>query len=111
SEAGTNYLVKLVNIADEKDQIMIYVKGGESYSTKVPLGGYRIRAASGNTWYGRNDLFGPDTQFFRLRSKWGDEANVFKFTQQGNKILGMTLSFKKAVHGNMEEEKISRSEF
>jgi hypothetical protein len=111
SEAGTNYLVKLVNVADEKDQIMIFVKGGESYSTKVPLGSYRIRAASGSTWYGRNDLFGPETQFFRLRSKKDDESSVFKFTQQSNKILGMTISFKKVFQGNMEQEKISRIEF
>jgi hypothetical protein len=114
SEAGTNYLIKLVNVANDKDQILIYVKGGETYSTKVPLGSYRIRAASGQTWYGREDLFGPETQFFRLRSKKGsslEEAPVFRFTQQGNKITGTKLSFKKVFDGNMDQEKISRNEF
>src|SRR5262249_38796763 len=85
TEPGANYLIKLVNVADAKDQIMIYVKGGETYSTKVPLGGYRIRAAAGQTWYGRNDLFGPETQFFRLRGKKGsgsEDSPVFNFTQQ-----------------------------
>jgi hypothetical protein len=108
SEAGTNYLVKLVNAADENDQIMVYVKGGESYSTKVPLGSYRIRAASGNTWYGRSELFGPDTEFFRLRGKKGssiEETPLFQFKREGNKILGMTLSFKKVSYTNMEAGK------
>jgi hypothetical protein len=107
TEPGADYLIKLVNAANEKDQIVIYVKGGETYSTKVPLGGYRIRAATGETWYGRNDLFGPDTHFFRLRG----ESPVFYFRQAGRTIHGMKLRLGKVIGGNMEEEKISRSEF
>lgn len=114
TEGGANYLIKLVNVADAKDQILIYVKGGEAYSTKVPLGSYRVRGASGHSWYGRNDLFGPDTRFFRLKDKRGeavDEAKAFHFRQKGNVIYGLTLSLKKAVEGNMEQETIRRDEF
>jgi TPR repeat len=114
TEAGANYLIKFVNTGNDKDQIMIFVKGGETYSTKMPLGGYRIRAATGQTWYGRNDLFGPDTQFFRLQGKKGsavDESPIFQFRKEGNTIHGMKLSLKRVIGGNMEQEKISRSEF
>jgi hypothetical protein len=109
---GEDYLVKLANANDPKDQIMIYVRGGQTYSTKVPLGTYHMRAATGREWYGKQDLFGPDTRFFRLRTK-GKTADmqVFNFRRQGNKIIGMTLSFKGVVGGNMEQEKISRGDF
>jgi hypothetical protein len=114
TQAGTNYLIKLVNVGDAKDQIMIYVSGGQSYSTKVPLGFYHVRGASGDIWYGKEDLFGPDTRFFRLRTKNGKatgELQVLHFYRQGNKIMGMTLSFKAVRDGNMEQEVISRNDF
>jgi hypothetical protein len=66
TDAGSDYLVKLVNMSDPKDQLVIYVRGGETYSTKVPLGRYHVRAATGTTWHGKNDLFGPETRFFRF---------------------------------------------
>jgi hypothetical protein len=36
TESGTNYLIKLVKVDNEKDFILVFVKGGETYSTKVP---------------------------------------------------------------------------
>src|SRR5204863_9360044 len=63
TEGGASYLIKLVSVANAKDQIVIFVRGGETYATKVPLGRYHLRAATGETWYGREDLFGPRTQY------------------------------------------------
>lgn len=114
TESGADYLLKLVSIADETDTITIYVRGGEPYSTKVPLGSYKIRAATGKTWYDKNVFFGPDTRFFRLQSKdgKGPEASLIaRFWQERNKIFGMTLTFKSAVDGNMTQETISKSDF
>jgi hypothetical protein len=108
-ETGTNYLIKLVRV-DGKDSILIFVRGGETYTTKVPLGTYNIRAAAGSIWYGRKDLFGPNTHLFRLRSKDGKQPN-FVFSRQGNMIHGMRYQLKKVVEGNTEEETISRDEF
>jgi tetratricopeptide (TPR) repeat protein len=112
--AGTNYLIKLVNVADAKDQISVFVRGGETYSTKMPLGTYRLRAASGDTWYGKDDLFGPGTQFFQLKAKTGvatGDSSLLRFYQEGRKIMGTKLSFKPVVFGNLEQETISREEF
>lgn len=108
-ETGTNYLIKLVRI-DGRDSILIFVRGGETYSTKVPLGTYNIRAAAGSIWYGRKDFFGPSTRFFRLRTKDGKQVN-FSFSRQGNMIHGMRFQLMKVVDGNTEEETISRDEF
>lgn len=110
SEPGQNYLIMLVNVANERDRSTIYVKGGEKYSTKMAPGTYVIRSASGTVWYGKKYYFGTSTRFIRLRSKDGNQQ-TFAFRQEGNMVYGMTLSLKKVAHGNMEEETISREEF
>ena len=101
-------------MADAKDQIMIYIRGGDPFTTKVPLGSYYVRAASGNTWYGEDDLFGPNTAFFKLNKSADDRA--FRFTQQScglrcNRIIGNTIIFRGAIDGTMREEGIRRDEF
>ena len=114
TKTGSNYLVKLVNVASSKDQIWIFVRGGEPYSTKLPVGNYMLRVASGNIWYGREQLFGPDTHFFRLRSKKGagvDKSPVLEFKKERNRIVGRTLNFEGSIDGNMEQEGMTRSEF
>lgn len=114
TKSGSNYLVKLVNVKNSKDQIWIFVRGGEPYSTKVPVGNYILRVAIGYTWYGREDLFGSDTHFFRLRSKRGSgvsETPVLEFKKERNRTFGHTLSFEGSVDGNMEQEAMTRAEF
>ena len=112
TEVGANYLIKLVSVANAKDQIWIFVRGGETYATKVPLGRYQLRAATGATWYGRKDLFGPSTGFFRMKAKGaGSDANILNFYSQGRTIYGMTISLKKVVDGNMEQEAMTRGDF
>jgi hypothetical protein len=114
TRSGANYLVKLVNVTDSKDQIWIFLRGGEPYSTKVAVGNYALRVASGSTWYGREDLFGPDTRFFRLRGKRGaavDESPVLEFKKERNRIVGKSLNFEGSVDGNMEQEAMSRAQF
>jgi hypothetical protein len=108
-----NYLVKLANVGNPNDQLLMYVRGGETYSTKVPPGRYYMRVASGYTWYGKDDLFGPTTKFFRLRSRGRNstESHSLDFVRKGNQLLGHKISFKGAFDGNMEEERISRGEF
>jgi hypothetical protein len=112
--AGNDHLVKLVNMSDPQDQVTIYVRGGENYSTKVPLGRYHIRAATGTTWYGKKDLFGPDTRFFRFIDKSPtptERLKVFHFRVQGRQIMGVKVIFRESVFGDMVEESISRDDF
>jgi hypothetical protein len=110
TEAGTNYLLKFIDVANSRDQKLIFVRGGERYATKMPLGSYYIRAASGTTWYGKKDFFGPFTSFFRFKNIDGSQQ-VFAFTQRGNTINGLTIIMKTVVQGNLQQESISRDEF
>ncbi|QOZ50524.1 hypothetical protein XH90_03490 [Bradyrhizobium sp. CCBAU 53338] len=111
---GANYLAKLVNVSNANDQIWIFVRGGQSYETKVPLGTYSIRLAAGSEWYGRNDLFGADTRFFLLRDKGatGQEKTLtLRFRKEGNRILGTSISLEGSANGNLEQQSMTRTEF
>ncbi|MEA2839098.1 MAG: hypothetical protein QOF41_428 [Methylobacteriaceae bacterium] len=109
--AGPSYLLKLVSAANARDQTIIFVRGGESYKTKIPLGSYFLKAAIGHTWYGREHLFGPDTQFVRMQAKGSNRPHIYTFRREGNKLMGMTVSFRKVVDGNLTEERIQKEEF
>jgi hypothetical protein len=114
TEAGADYLLKLVSTADKTDIIMIFVRGGETFSTKVPLGAYNVRGATGKTWYNKQALFGPETRFFSLQNKDGKGADarlIARFWREKNRIFGMTLIFKNVVDGNMTQESIGKGDF
>jgi hypothetical protein len=114
TEAGADYLLKLVSTADKADTIMIFVRGGETFSTKVPLGAYHVRGATGKTWYNKQAFFGPETHFFSLQNKDGKGADarlVARFWREKNRIFGMTLMFKNAIDGNMTQESIGKGDF
>ena len=89
---------------------MIFVRGGERYETKMPLGSYYVRAASGSTWYGKKDFFGPSTSFFRLQTLDGRQQ-ALEFSQQGNILRGQTIVMKSVAQGNLRQEPISREQF
>lgn len=114
TEVGASYLVKLVNVKNNKDQILIFIKGGEPYSTKVALGNYALRVASGDTWYGRQELFGPRTKFFQMRNKNGmllGENQFLQFRKERDSIVGVILDFRNTRSGNLEQATMSRAEF
>lgn len=114
TDSGSNYYVKLVNLARPREQIAIFVRGGETFETKMPLGEYKFRGAAGQTWYGRDDTFGPATRFFGLRAKSGrvlSETLVLNFYRDGRRISGHAITLKPVVEGNLEQEAMSKSEF
>lgn len=61
-----NFLVKLVNRANNRYEVGIFIEGPCEYSTFVPSGTYEIQVARGATWFGEKELFGPNTVFLRF---------------------------------------------
>ena len=103
--AGSNYLLKLVSIGSNKTVMAIFVRGGDSVTTKVPLGNYTIKYASGNNnWYGSKHLFGKETQYSKADS-------TFDFKQTYNQISGYTVSLFRVSNGNLRTSTINPSEF
>lgn len=63
TEAGSNFVLKLVDPQTRKDVMRMFIVGGQEANFWVPVGEYELVYASGRNWYGDELLFGPDTQY------------------------------------------------
>jgi hypothetical protein len=63
TEAGSNFLLKLVDPQTRKDVMRMFIAGGQEANFWVPVGEYELVYASGENWYGDELLFGPQTQY------------------------------------------------
>jgi len=97
---GTHTLVKIEdlygNVVSEG-----FIRDGGGLRLYVPLGTYVMKTASGTTWFGRDHLFGPDTQY----SKPDD---TFPLSERGEY---WTVELIPQTGGNMQDRRISASEF
>jgi len=105
-----DYVIKLLNAQDQGEEMLIYVRAGASFETKVPLGTYIIRGASGAFWYGEPALFGDDTSYFQLANKDGAD-DAFKFVQQGRQLSGFRLRLVSRQNGNLASRPIGAKDF
>ena len=79
----------------------IFIRNGETASDMdVPTGTYELRYASGDSWYGETDLFGPSTSYSKAES-------FFTF---GNGS-GYTVELYKQVNGNLHTNSIDKDDF
>jgi len=101
---GSHYLVKLVDAFTNLSVLTVFVQSGTTVNIDVPLGTYEVRYASGETWYGYEYLFGPDTAYSKADKK-------FTFEVIGNQINGFTITLYKVAHGNLHTSAIKPSEF
>jgi hypothetical protein len=103
--AGTeSYYVKLSDAFTGALAMTFYIYGGQSFETEVPLGTYRIKYATGSTWYGKEHLFGADTSF-------SEADKTFEFSVQGNQISGYTVQLIRQRGGNLHTKSISANQF
>lgn len=105
SDKNTNYFIKLVEKNTKETAVTIFLHGGNQVETKVPLGLYEFRYASGNNWYGEERLFGTYTTYFKA-----DKELEF-FITDDNVIMGHTLELIKQRDGNMQTYNIGKQQF
>ena len=101
---GANTLLKLIRISDASEVMSIFIRAGETVEVKVPLGSYKAKMASGQTWYGDAVRFGPNTSYATLDT-------VLEFSIQGNQLLGHELMLTRVKDGNLRQGPLSASEF
>jgi hypothetical protein len=94
----------MVDAVTGDSKVVIFVLGGQRTEVMVPLGTYQIRYASGNTWYGENYLFGPETDYTKT-----DEDFAFRRTSNG--YSGYTVTLYKVEHGNLSTTPIRPEDF
>jgi hypothetical protein len=100
------YFLKLARPDDKKGAVMtIFMAAGQTYETKVPLGSYVLRYASGKEWYGQKHLFGPcRTQFFEAQT-------VMTFSREGNRLSGHSIELIKQAGGNLSTRGVDEDDF
>lgn len=101
---GSNYLLKLVNAYTSAPVLTVFVRSGTTVNIDVPLGTYEVRYASGESWYGDEYLFGPDTAYSKA-------DKPFTFEVVGNQVRGFTITLYKVPHGNLHTSAIKPTEF
>ena len=99
-----SYMIKLT-VWDTNDPVLtMFVRAGETAEVKVPFGNYRIKLASGRTWYGERIRFGPDTQYSQVDS-------VSEFKVEGDMLVGHVLMLSKVKDGNLRPSPINADQF
>lgn len=104
NEPGANALIKLIRVSDGVEVISIFVRAGETVEVNVPLGAYKSKIASGQTWYGDEIRFGPSTSY-------GEFGDTFDFRIEGEQLAGHELTLTHVANGNLHRSAIDASDF
>lgn len=104
ARASGNYYVKIIDWYTKKTIAAAYIVGGEFFETKVPLGSYELRYATGNQWRDEVLLFGEETQFSRADDR-------FDFTSDAHGYSGYTVTLILQRDGNLKTEEIPPDDF
>lgn len=100
-------LVKIFNVADQREEMLVYARASQGVDVKLPLGTYEVRFAAGRTWYGLQFLFGSQTRFARLEQQ-------LTFRRKAGAIEGpsrIELALTAAKGRGPRQASIERSEF
>lgn len=100
---GTLYYISLKDAQSGRKVASIYLKGGKSFQTKVPVGSYTMAYAAGTKWYGSKHKFGPG-----MVSKRFD--TTMDFMIQGDSIVGKVVSLTRVRNGNLQSTAINPNE-
>ena len=98
------YFVKLVDSQTNARLMTLFIPGGATFETKVPLGSIQIRYAVGTDWFGPEQLFGPDTGYFVA-------DKTFEFTAEGDVYRGYTVELIRQVGGNLDAQSTTANDF
>ena len=103
---GGHYYLKLVNASNPKQSVLaFFMRPNSVFETKVPLGAYKLRYASGTEWFGPRHLFGP------CRASFFEAQSVLNFTRTGNRLSGHEIRLIKQVGGNLETRNVDEDDF
>lgn len=99
-EAGKIY----ADIMAKYSYFRLYIRAGSTVNIDLPLGEYEVYYAHGSSWYGEEDLFGPETVYYKC-----DDTFLFEETATG--YNGWTISLALTPNGNLDTDLISESDF
>lgn len=94
----------LVTVSDwntDKPVMSMFIIGGRSAETLIPIGKYRVIIEEGEKWFGVNNAFGKATR----RSEGTKKVEI---KPSGNGIIGSVITLKRKVDGNFPTVPSSR---
>ena len=105
---GANYFVKLEDSVTREPILTFFIRGGQTMQSDVPFGQFVLKYATGRSWCGEFDMFGPETEFHKA-----DVALRFarQDSDDGYAITGNTIELILQVNGNLKTSKICREAF
>lgn len=96
-------LAKRLNRPYEND-IAFYLAKGQSYEIDVPVGVYKLYYATGDIFYGTEELFGSTSKFYSS----DDLLNFYSTSEYYN---GHTITLYSVTNGNFDTDNIPESKF
>ncbi|MBY0247316.1 MAG: hypothetical protein K2Q17_06590 [Nitrospiraceae bacterium] len=99
-----SFYIKLTDASTGVLVMTFFVQGGQSFDAVVPVGTYRVKYATGATWYGVDFVFGPDTRY-------SEAAKIFEFSVKKNQIAGHTIELTPRGGSNLDTKTISAHQF
>lgn len=99
-----HYFLKISDWESNKDVATVFIRGGQTATIKMPLGSYRLKYATGLTWYGPIHLFGKNTSYYKAETR-------FDFHQIGEQARGWTVELFLQKAGNLRTSKINAEDW
>ena len=99
-----HHFIKIVPAYAENTVKTIFIRSGNTINTKMPLGSYKIKYATGKTWYGTEHLFGPETIY-------SEADKTFIFARKENGYSGFTIELILQQFGNLRTQRIPKSDW
>jgi hypothetical protein len=93
-------VVKIERADDTQLVCWFFIRSGESAETAIPAGSYRLKFASGKTWYGEKHLFGAEAEYSAI-------AKVISIPADTRYTLRLTPS----AAGTLTENRIGPKDF
>lgn len=99
-----SFYIKLTDASTGVLVMTFFVQGGQSFEAVVPVGTYRVKYATGATWYGVDFVFGPGTRY-------SEAVKIFEFSAKKNPIAGNTIELTSHGGSNLDTKTISAHQF
>jgi hypothetical protein len=108
SSRNNHHYIKLVGVSTAQPILTIFVRSGQTAEIPVPFGTYQFRYATGKNWYGKEILFGPDTEYYQTA-----DANEFtsRINNGRSEYTHLTIELIEQIGGNLETSEIRPDEW
>lgn len=95
-----SHYIKIIDTSTGEPFMKIYIREGDTITVYLPVGSYRIRYATGEHWYGYDELFGTDGEYF----KFNEVVKIKKDTKY-------TLTLYRESESNLSTSALDYGEF